>query len=79
MIERQRGRPRTASEDFNRRIIESVPCGIVQVSLKGTILQANPVGQKLLGLTSMSSRRFVGGFESETFWRSQDHPVSKWQ
>jgi PAS domain S-box-containing protein len=72
------------SEDFNRLIIESVPCGIVQVSLEGAILKANPVAQKVLGLTfDELSRRFVGGFESETFWEdgricaAQDHPVSR--
>ena len=34
------------SEDFNRRIIESVPCGIVQVSLERATLNANAVAQR---------------------------------
>ena len=84
-MERQRAdQALRVSEDFNRRIIESVPCGIVQVSLEGAILKANPVAQKVLGLTfDELSRRFVAGFESETFWEdgsicaAQDHPVSK--
>ena len=72
------------SEDFNRRIIEAAPCGIVQVSLEGVILKANPVAQMVLGLTfEEHSRRYAVGFESETFWEDgsvcalQDHPVSK--
>ena len=72
------------SEDFNRRIIEGVPCGIVQVSLEGAVLKANSVAQKVLGLTfDELSQRFVAGFESETFWEdgsvcaAQDHAVSK--
>jgi PAS domain S-box-containing protein len=85
IIERQRAdQALRVSEDFNRRIIESVPCGIVQVSLEGAILKANPVAQKVLGLIfDELSRRFVAGFESETFWEdgsicaAQDHPVSK--
>ena len=72
------------SEDFNRRIIEAAPCGIVQVSLDGAILKANSVAQDVLGLTfEEHSRRYAVGFESETFWEDgsvcalQDHPVSK--
>jgi len=85
IIERQRAdQALRRSEDFNRRIIEGSPCGIVEVSLEGAILKANSVAQKVLGLTfDELSRRFVAGFESETFWEDgsvcagQDHPVSK--
>ena len=73
-----------ASEDFNRRIMEAAPCGIVQVSLDGAILKANSVAQDFLGLTfDELSQRFVPGFGSEIFWENgsvcpeQDHPVSK--
>ena len=84
-MERQRAdQALRVSDDFNRRIIEDAPCGIVQVSLEGAILKANSVAQKVLGLTfDELSRRFVAGFESETFWEdgsvcaAQDHPVSK--
>ena len=86
IIERQRAADQAlrVSEDFNRRIIEGVPCGIIQVSLEGAILKANSVAQNVLGLTfDELSRRFVADFESETFWEdgsvcaAQDHPVSK--
>ena len=63
IIERQRAdQALRVSEDFNRRIIEGVPCGIVQVSLEGAILKANSVAQNVLGLTfDELSRRFVAG------------------
>ena len=73
-----------ASEDFNRRIMEAAPCGILQVSLEGAMLKANSVAQKVLGQKfNELSQRFVAGLESETFWEdgsvcaAQDHPVSK--
>ena len=72
------------SDDFNRRIIEDAPCGIVQVSLEGAILKANSVAQKVLGLIfDELSGCFVAGLESETFWEdgsvcaAQHHPMSK--
>ena len=72
------------SDDFNRRIIEAVPCGIVQVSRDGGIVEANSVAQDVLGLTfDQLSRRYVAGQGVETFWEDgrvfaeQDHPVSR--
>ena len=71
-------------DSSDRRIIEFVPCGVVQVSPEGTILEANRAAQEVLGLTfDEISRRFVGGFNAETFWEdgsvcpALDHPVSK--
>ncbi len=84
MEQQQANQALRASEDFNRRIMEAAPCGIVQVSLDGAILKANSVAQDVLGLTfDEISRCFVAGLKSETFWENgsvcpeQDHPVSK--
>jgi len=72
------------NNDFDRRIVPSVPCGIVQVSLEGDILEANFVAQSVLGLTfDEATGRFVAGCESVTFLEDgsvcpeQDHPLSK--
>src|SRR5580765_8009351 len=69
VVERQRtGQALQMNNGFNRRIIDSVPCGIVQVSLEGEILEANSVAQSALGLTfDEASQRFVAGCESVTF------------
>jgi PAS domain S-box-containing protein len=71
-------------EDFNRQIIEAAPCGIVQVSREGAIVEANSVAQSVLGLTfDEPSRRYVPSLGAETIWEdgrvcaAQDHPVSK--
>jgi two-component system cell cycle sensor histidine kinase/response regulator CckA len=85
IIERQQAHQALRlSEDFNRRIIEAAPCGILQVSLEGAILKANSVAQNVLELTlDELSRRFVASFESETILEdgsvcaAQDRPVSK--
>jgi len=73
-----------ASEDFNCRIVEAVPCGILHVSCEGAIVEANSVAQGVLGLTfDEPSHRYVPSLGSETFWEdgrvcaAQDHPVSK--
>ena len=70
--------------DLDRRIVDSVPCGIVQVSLEGDILEANAVAQSVLGLTfDEATRRFVARCESITLLEdgsvcpAQDHPLSK--
>jgi PAS domain S-box-containing protein len=84
-MDRQRaGQALQASEDLHHRIIEAAPCGIVQVSLDGAILNANSVAQKILELTfDELPRRFVAGRDSEAIWEdgsvcaAQDHPVSK--
>src|SRR5206468_5469871 len=39
-----------ASEELNRRILESVPGGIVHVDRDGRILRANAVAQQVLGI-----------------------------
>ena len=65
--------------------MEAAPCGIIQVSLDRAILKANSVAQDVLGLMfDELSRRFVAGFESETFREdgsvcpAHEHPVSKY-
>ena len=70
--------------DLDRRIVDSVPCGIVQVSLEGEILEANSVARTVLGLTfDQATRRFVARCESIALLEdgsvcpAQDHPVSK--
>src|SRR5258706_16136494 len=85
IIERQRAdHALRVSEEFIRRIIEGAPCGIFEISLTGAILKANAVAQNVLGLKfDRTSRRFVGEFESQTFWEdgsicaTQDHPAAK--
>ncbi len=47
------------SEELNRRILESVPGGIVHVGTDGSILQANTIAQRLLGLSYDKLRRMV--------------------
>ena len=71
-------------KDSDRRIIESLPCGILQVSLEGHILEANRAACSVLGLTfDEISSHFVTGFKAETFLEDgsicleQDHSVSK--
>ncbi|HEY7709941.1 MAG TPA: PAS domain S-box protein [Candidatus Entotheonella sp.] len=73
-----------ASEDLNRRLVEAVPGGIVQVSHEGSIVRANAEAQRFLGLAYDDlTQRFVTDFASQTIWEDgspcaiQDYPVSK--
>jgi len=72
------------SEELQRRIIETVPGGIVTVGLDGSIRQANQEAQNILGLSwHQMSRRFVQDWEPETIWEdgsvclAADYPVSR--
>ncbi|HYG77899.1 MAG TPA: PAS domain S-box protein [Planctomycetota bacterium] len=73
-----------ASEEMNRRIIETVPGGIVLVSRTGAILQANAEAQRFLGLSyNEISKRFVADYTGETIHEDgsacavEEYPVSK--
>jgi PAS domain S-box-containing protein len=73
-----------ASEELNRRVLEGLPCGLVQVTADGAIVEANENAQRLLGLSrDQLTRRYVSDFREETLWEDgspcfpQDYPVSK--
>ena len=73
-----------ASEELNRRIVETVPGGIIQVSREGRVVRANAEAQRVLGLGYDDlMQRFVADFASQTIWEDgspcavQDYPVSK--
>lgn len=56
-----------ASEELNRRLLENVPGGIVQVANDGAIINANEVAQKLLGLTlDQHTHHYVADFGNKT-------------
>ncbi len=58
-----------ASEELNRRVVEALPGGIVQVSVEGEILYANAEAQRILGLSfDRLSGSYVADFETQTFW-----------
>jgi PAS domain S-box-containing protein len=72
------------SEELNRRIVETVPGGIVLVSHEGSIVRANAEAQRFLGLAYDDlTQRFVADFAWQTIWEDgslcavQDYPVSK--
>jgi len=55
------------SEELNRRILEAVPGGIVQVGLDGSIRVANQEAQRILGLNfDELSSRYVSDFSRDT-------------
>jgi PAS domain S-box-containing protein len=73
-----------ASEELNRRIIESVPAGVVLVLPNGAIAHANEQAQQLLGLSFDELKsRYVRDFDGETIaedgspLQADDYPVSK--
>lgn len=73
-----------ASEELNRRIIDQVPGGIVEIDRDGTIRRANREAQRILGLSDNEmARRCVADFEPLTFhedgrpYPSSDYPVVK--
>jgi PAS domain S-box-containing protein len=73
-----------ASEELNRRILQSVHAGIVTVAPDGSMLQANPEGQRILGLTwDELARKYVADFAGQTVREDsspcpvEDYPVSQ--
>jgi len=72
------------SNDLNRRIIEAVPAGIVQVATDGSIRLANEHAQRILGLRlDELTKLYVVDFDTKTIWEDgtpcepKDYPVSK--
>jgi len=73
-----------ASEELNRRILETVPGGIVLVGRDGAIQTANAEAQRILGLGfDALTSRYIATFASETIREDgtpcsvEDYPVSK--
>jgi PAS domain S-box-containing protein len=73
-----------ASEELNRRIIEALPGGMVQVALDGTILAANAETCRVLGLRwDERLRRFVHDFSTQTLREDgspcpvEEYPVTR--
>jgi PAS domain S-box-containing protein len=73
-----------AQAELNRRILEALPGGVIEVALGGAFIHANAEAQRFLGLSwDELSRRFVSDFDTETFWedgsrcREPDYPVTK--
>lgn len=72
------------SNDLNRRIIEAVPAGIVQVSPDGAIYMVNENARRILGLRpdQLNNLR-VSDFDTKTIWEDgsvcevRDYPASK--
>ncbi|HZR45086.1 MAG TPA: PAS domain S-box protein, partial [Candidatus Manganitrophaceae bacterium] len=72
------------SNELNRRIIEGVSGGIVQVAIDGAIRFANREAQRILGLRlDQLTNSYVSDFEAKTIWEDgsvcpvSDYPVSK--
>ncbi len=72
------------SESLNKQIIETIPSGIVMVSMEGKILKANLVAQKILGLSYDQLKNiYIEEFKTKTIWENgseckvEDYPVSK--
>ena len=72
------------SNDLNRRIIEAVPAGIVQVATDGAIRLANEHAQRILGLRlDELTNLYVADFDTKTIWEDgtpcapEDYPVSR--
>lgn len=85
-ITEQKGTERALleSNDLNRRIIEAVPAGIVQVATDGAIRMANGHAQRILGLRlDELTKLYVADFDTKTIWEDgtpcepKDYPVSK--
>ena len=72
------------SEELNRRVLQSVPGGVVLVAQNGSILHANDEAQRILGLAQDKiTRLYVSDFNTETIYEdgrpffAKDYPVSK--
>jgi PAS domain S-box-containing protein len=56
------------SEELNRRLLEAMPGGVVQVARDGAVLTANAEAQRILGLRlDELTRRYIADFRTETF------------
>ena len=73
-----------ASEELNRRILQSAHAGVITVGLDGSMLQANAAGQRILGVGwNELSGKYVQDFETTTFYEDgrpypvDEYPVSK--
>jgi two-component system, cell cycle sensor histidine kinase and response regulator CckA len=72
------------TEEVTRRILETVPAGIVLVSPTGGILDANRQARDILGLAyDELTKRYVQDFQRETIWEDgsdcppEAYPVSR--
>ncbi|HZR47605.1 MAG TPA: PAS domain S-box protein, partial [Candidatus Manganitrophaceae bacterium] len=72
------------SNELNRRIVEGVSGGIVQVAIDGAICLANEEAQRVLGLRrDQLTNLYVSDFEAKTIYEDgtvcpvSDYPVSK--
>src|SRR5215471_15276383 len=73
-----------ASEELNRRIVEAVPGGIIQVSPEGRIVRANAEATRMLGLMYDDLlQHVVADFALQTIWEDgspcavAEYPVTK--
>jgi PAS domain S-box-containing protein len=73
-----------ASEELNRRIVEAVSGGIIQVSPEGRIVRANAGATRILGLVYDDLlQHFVADFALQTIWEDgsscavAEYPVTK--
>jgi PAS domain S-box-containing protein len=74
----------SADDDLNRRLVESFPGGMVQVAMDGSIVQANELAQRILGLSyDELTHRFIADFKTQTIWEDgtacdpDDYPVTR--
>ena len=72
------------SNELNRRIVEGVSGGVVQVAIDGAICLANEEAQRVLGLRrDQLTNLYVSDFEAKTIYEDgtvcpvSDYPVSK--
>ncbi len=72
------------SEELNRRIVEAIAAGIVQVSPDGAIVHANAEAEKIMGLSyDKLTKRHIQDWESDTIWEdgspcsAEAYPVTK--
>jgi PAS domain S-box-containing protein len=75
---------RRSSEEVNRRLLDAIPAGYVQVAADGSIRHANPIAQRFLGIAyDQLARRFVVDWTGTTIYEDgrvcpvEDYPVSR--
>ncbi|MCA9437969.1 MAG: PAS domain S-box protein, partial [Candidatus Omnitrophica bacterium] len=57
------------SEEFNRRIVETVPAGIVRIDMEGSVRLANLHAEKILGLSyDELTQKYIYDFQTDTVW-----------
>jgi PAS domain S-box-containing protein len=73
-----------ASEELNRRILQSVHAGVITVARDGSMLQINAAGQRILGVDHDALlQKYVHDFGATTFYEDgrpfpvEEYPVSK--